>query len=398
MDQERDLKKEIVKYHNSKEAIAIVGPRQVGKTTLLKQVYNQLESEHKLWFDFENPLDYKLFEDIDYEDIYRALLDRGLNKDSQNYVFIDEIQYFPQITSIIKYLIDHYGIKFYLTGSSSYYMRNLFPESLAGRKFLFELRPLSFGEFLRFKQVSTKKLSFLENVIPATHVTYEMHDSYYEEYVKYGGYPSVVLAESAEEKELILRNIFGSYFEKDVVNFGGFRDVAEVRDLLLLLFTRIGQKLDITKISSITSIPRKKVYEYLYFLEQTFMITLLPQHSDSVDRQVAGGKKVFVVDSGLVRCVSEVSAGALFENSVFQNLLKYTDPYKNKLQFYQNKSGNEIDFIIGKKYAFGVKTTGTPSNLKNLQKLSKKLGIEENYLVSKNYVGDLENTIYPQFL
>ena len=119
-----------------KNALLITGMRQVGKTTLMRQVFDEVRGA-KLWFDFDNPLDQKVFEDEDYRVVYKRLTDLQ-EKRGRLSVFIDEIQNFPEITRIVKYLIDHYGVKFYLTGSSNFYLRNLFPESMAGRKFLYE--------------------------------------------------------------------------------------------------------------------------------------------------------------------------------------------------------------------------------------------------------------------
>jgi len=118
---------ELEKYLNHKNALLITGMRQVGKTTLMRQIFEDV-SEPKLWFDFDNPLDQKVFEDEDYKVIYKRLTDMGGKSDKLS-VFIDEIQNFPEITKVIKYLMDHHSVKFYLTGSSSFYLRNLFPES-----------------------------------------------------------------------------------------------------------------------------------------------------------------------------------------------------------------------------------------------------------------------------
>lgn len=138
----RLLAYELERYLFSKEALVITGMRQVGKTTLLKQIFDEMGNSAKLWFDFDNPIDQKLFEDIDYKNIFEKL--KKMVGSDKFIIFIDEIQNFPEITKIIKYLIDHYGVKFIVTGSSNYYLKNLFPESLSGRKFVFELPPMNF--------------------------------------------------------------------------------------------------------------------------------------------------------------------------------------------------------------------------------------------------------------
>src|SRR3990172_9694948 len=140
----RTLIYEILPQLEHKNAIVICGMRQVGKTTLMQMLYDMAKG-NKLWFDLDNPLDQMIFEAIDYNQIYHDLKKQASLKEGERlFVFIDEIQNFPVITKIIKYLIDHYQVKFIVTGSSNYYLRNLFPESLSGRKFLFQLDPLSF--------------------------------------------------------------------------------------------------------------------------------------------------------------------------------------------------------------------------------------------------------------
>ena len=144
------IEKEVYDHLRRPPASVITGMRRTGKTTLMRRIFDKIETKNKRWFDFENPLDIKNFEEVDYNHIVDNL---RLDKDERMYIFIDEIQNFPEISKIIKYLIDHYRIKFVVTGSASYYLRNLFPESLSGRKQIFELYPLDFQEFLTFKGV-----------------------------------------------------------------------------------------------------------------------------------------------------------------------------------------------------------------------------------------------------
>ncbi len=155
---------DLKKYLKHKNALVITGMRQVGKTTLMRQLYDEIEDNPKLWFDFENPLDQKVFEDEDYNVIYKRLVEMVGIKNKRLYVFLDEIQNFPEITRIMKYIIEHYGIKFIVTGSSSYYLKNLFPESLSGRKFLYVLPPLTFKEYLYFNDIITLEEAQEKNI------------------------------------------------------------------------------------------------------------------------------------------------------------------------------------------------------------------------------------------
>ena len=119
----RFLYHRLKKYVDHKNVLVITGMRQVGKTTLMKQIFDEVLNP-KLWFDFDNPLDMLHFENIDYDAIYNNLLKESGVKKERLFIFIDEIQNLPVITKIIKYLIDKYKVKFIVTGSSNYYLKN----------------------------------------------------------------------------------------------------------------------------------------------------------------------------------------------------------------------------------------------------------------------------------
>src|SRR3990167_4422748 len=127
------------------EITVITGMRQVGKTTLLDHLFSLVANPNKVKLDFENPLSRKIFEEENYDAIWNNLAVFGVNNQSKAYIFLDEIQHLPSIGSVVKYLNDHFDVKFVLTGSSSYYLKNLFGESMAGRKLIFEVYPLTFS-------------------------------------------------------------------------------------------------------------------------------------------------------------------------------------------------------------------------------------------------------------
>ena len=193
----RKLIQQIIPYLEHKNALVITGARQVGKTTLLRYLFAQIPQNQKIWFDLENPLHQKFFELTDYDQIYKALLTYNVDKKNRIFVFLDEIQNFPEITKIIKYLIDHYQIKFLVTGSSSFYMKNLFPESLSGRKFIFNLSPLDFQEFLYFKEIISDipTQSRQLNIAAKNIIEYEKYRQEFLEYLEFGGFPEVVLTD-----------------------------------------------------------------------------------------------------------------------------------------------------------------------------------------------------------
>ncbi len=119
--------------------LPLTGMRRTGKTTLLNHIFGSIESQNKIFLDLENPINRKYFEEENYERIKKSFEFMGIDFETRAYIFLDEIQFVKNLPSIAKYLIDHYRVKFILTGSASFYMKNLFTESLAGRKYIFEL-------------------------------------------------------------------------------------------------------------------------------------------------------------------------------------------------------------------------------------------------------------------
>jgi hypothetical protein len=375
----------MIKHIEHKNVLVITGMRQVGKTTLLRHVFDHLEGKPKLWFDFDNPLDQKLFEDIEYRNIYRELCRLSAAKENERvYIFIDEIQNFPEITKVIKYLIDHYGVKFFVTGSSNFYLKNLFPESLSGRKFLYTLYPLSFGEFLYFNdKISVDKISLQNKVSDLKNLTlfqFKERELDYAEYARFGGFPEVVMTRDEETKTQVLKNIFASFFEKDLKLISGYHDIRELRDLILLLVPRVGSMLDVTKISSELGVERQKIYAYLEFLQGVFFIRLLPKFSKSIDRSVAGGRKVYFSDTGLLNVIGSVNDGQLFENVVINQLSAY-----GAVSFYNKRNTAEIDAIIDKMAAFEIKLKGTEGDVRKLARLAKENGIDMIRVVSRDF-------------
>lgn len=384
----------IKNYIEHKNALVITGMRQVGKTTLIRQVYNEITAP-KLWFDFDNPLDMMMFEEIDYNNIYRNLDRASGAKGERIFVFIDEIQNLPEITKIIKYHIDHYHVKYIVTGSSNYYLKNLFPESLSGRKFLFILPPLGFQEYLYFNDKSYNEIHPNDFGLIAgaqNRIDYEKRSIDYSNYLEFGGFPEVALTADIETKKAVLKNIFASFFEKDIKILSDIKDIKELRDLILLLVPRTGNLLDITKLSGELGINRVKIYNYLEFLEGVFFIQLIPKFSKSIDRSIAGGKKVYFSDTGILNVIGKVNEGQLFENAVANQLKNY-----GQLSFYNQRNTAEIDFVIDAETAFEVKLNGTEKNLIRTKQLAEKIGINKSYLISRSFI-NVENTIFPMFL
>lgn len=382
---QRDIYKEIKPYFDSPEAIVITGMRRTGKTTLLRDIYEEIKSTNKLFVDLENTLNRKYFEEEDYERIKLNLQFLGINFKKQAYLFLDEIQFVKNLPSIVKYLNDHYQVKFFLTGSASFYLKNLFSEALVGRKYIFELFPLNFTEFLRLKK---EKIKIPERSAEISEPVFQTLDRLYDEFLKFGGFPGVVAKEDFTEKKKALEDIFSSYFQLEVIQLGDFRKTSIVRDLMLLLMQRAGSRLDIQKLSSELGVSRPSIYEYLAFLEGTYFVYLIKPYSKSKDVEIRGSEKIYICDSGLLNNTMQVADGALFENNIFQLLRP-----RGKLNYYQKGKSREIDFILNGKEAYEVKLTSSVHDLSCLEKTSRQVGIKDFKLVSKSYT-NLKNIFY----
>lgn len=380
----RKIEKELKKSLDSKEIVILTGMRRTGKTTLMTSLIDSIPCKNKIFLDLENPLNRKIFEEVNYDNILKNLEKFGITVREKAYIFLDEIQLMSEIPSAIKYLYDHYDIKFFLTGSSSYYLKNLFTESLAGRKFIFELYPLDFEEYLVFK--GKKKdffTDFKKKEEKKSEIIFELYDKYYDDYLEFGGFPGVVLKSDIAQKQKALNDIFTSYFEQDVKTLADFKNINKLRDLIILLSARVGAKIEISKISSELGVSRETVYNYLSFLENTYFIFLVKPFSRNVDREVSGARKAYFCDTGILNLLKNSSRGAILENSTFRALKNY-----GKINYYQKRTGAEIDFVVDENIGFELKSHGGGFDAVRLAKISQKIGLKESYVISKKYSKD----------
>jgi len=366
-----------LKSHLTKRQVTIItGLRRTGKTTLIKKLLEDSGISNKAYFDLERIDNRELFSEKNYENIIYALRSGGIDFRRKTLIAIDEVQLLPGIASVIKYLYDNYPIKFIVTGSSTYYIKDLFSESLSGRKKIFELHTLNFREFLTFKDINfTPPKTIGKKFISAE---YERLKKFYEEFIRYGGFPESVLSDNISDKKDIVNDILSSYLNIDIKNISDIRDQKNLYKLLKMLAARAGTRLDYSKMSSLTGISRPSVYNYLDLLENTFIITRLPVVSKSPDKEIVKAPKIFINDNGLLNQLAEVSSGVQFENAVFNQLKFY-----GKLQYYSLKTGKEIDFILNGKTAIEVKETATAQDLSRIKNLSKNINISKNIIVSR---------------
>ena len=373
----RKLLPDLEKHLVNKLITVVVGLRRVGKTSIIKALLAKINSENKLFLDFEKAENRFIFSQKNYSDIETSLRFLGLDLSQKAYLALDEIQLVANSTSVIKYLYDTYNIKFLVTGSSSFYLKNHFTESLAGRKRIFEMRPLSFSEFLDFKGSDVRLDGFLmQKFNPAI---YAKLNEFYREYLVFGGFPEVVLEPNKEDKIEYLKEIVNAYLQMDLLIAGDIQRTDEIYSLLRLLNVRVGSKIDYNKIASVSGLSRHRVKEYLTFLEYTFFIHQIEPYSKSPDKEISLQKKLYYADNGLLTVFGVTDMGKLLENSIANQLIPL-----GKLNYYAKKSGQEIDFILNENVAIEVKETATEHDLKTLIHRAESLGMLDKKIVGLN--------------
>ena len=389
---QRKIYTDLAEHLTNRQVTVITGMRQTGKTTIVKELLKNIRSENKTFIDLEKFDNRELFNEKNYDNIVNILEQRGLNFKDKVYIALDEIQLVPNVTSVIKYLYDEFKIKFILTGSSSFYIKNMFSESLAGRKKIFELYPLSFAEMLRFNNIPNKEINFINAHFNS--IEYDRLKFYYDLYVEYGGFPEVVLADKISDKKDILKDIIYSYINVDIKSLSDIRNVKNFYALIKMLAARTGTRLDYSKISSLTGISRPSLYNYIYLLEQSFLISLVPVFTKNPDREIVKAKKIFFNDNGLISVLADAGSGSKFENAVFNQLRQ-----SGEIKYYALKNGKEIDFIYlpygeKKEIAFEAKETPTMPDLRYLENLSEQAGIKQHRLVGRKMSSNFVNYIW----
>ncbi|MDP2631082.1 MAG: ATP-binding protein [Candidatus Uhrbacteria bacterium] len=343
----RKLEDTISRYLNAPEVLALVGPRQCGKTTLIKEIAARLPVAQILSFEDRDTL--SLFE----RDI------KGFAKlyCKTPYLFIDEFQYAREGGKKLKYLYDEHHTKIIITGSSSIDLTVQALKYLVGRIFIFQLYPFDFQEFLSWKAphlsgaFSLLGLNIVQGEKPE--LSDEIHDIFlklFEEYVLFGGYPRVLAAELIKEKQEVLKNIYSTYFLRDVRDIMGLIDDYKFEKLIKALGLQIGNLIDYSELGILSEYSYVTLKKMLSFLEKTFICALMRPYFTNKRKELVKNPKVYYFDTGLRNSVvndfraldARTDSGALLENALFQECVKHDI----KPQFWRTKTGSEVDFII----------------------------------------------------
>jgi len=375
---ERKVLKSLQKFMLLKEILVIRGARQVGKTTLMKMLMKWLREkgvpdDRIIYFDLE---DIDLLglcnEGVDEVISYVKSRTSGTGK---IFLFIDEIQYMDNPSSFLKLFYDHHSdeYKLIVSGSSSFEIRSKFKDSLVGRVIVFELYGLDFDEFFHFKGEKYN----LKNI--KSKLVHEELKRLFKEYLIYGGYPRVVLIENIEQKETYLKQVINTYLKKDIRDIGNIKNVQKFNNLLHILSDQAGSLVNINELANTVGIARETVYDYLFIMENTYIIKrILPYHKN-IRTELTKMPKIYFEDTGILNFLRygtfiEKLDGVLLENGVF-SLFRKNLPVEI-IKFWRTTEKQEIDFIIDMRnqppigYEVKLRYNGQP--IRNLVYFKKK--------------------------
>ncbi len=333
----RSLEGLVEKWMNKRYMVILKGARQVGKTTLLKHLHSKYGGTY-----------------IDFTDEDWAL---KFSQDPLSFskfpepLFLDEISMVKNAGRSLKLLYDHKKMKIVVSGSGAFEVKENISGYLVGRSITLTLYPLSFEEFLSWKNpnlhdwylktkhkiwdyLSHKRKSFSE--IPEI----PKLDLYYSEYLKYGGYPSVVLAN--EDQPYILRNIVNSQLEKDIFQFFDVREKDKFRGFLKYLSSNVGGLFN----AHSTGLSNNTAWNYASILELEYILKLLPPFHKNLSTELRKSKKIYFYDLGIARILSEnrLSVGQENENFIFSQLISRFP--EEQLRYWRTQGGAEVDFVI----------------------------------------------------
>lgn len=323
---------------DSGKAIIVVGARQVGKTTLLKSI---LQDKEYLFLDADDPSTRSLLQSPTTEQI-RTILGR------YRYVFLDEAQRIPGIGITLKIITDQFkGVQLFVSGSSSFDLGNVLNEPLTGRKWEYELFPISWEEY--------------ENKIGIVKAEQQVENR-----LLYGLYPEVINNQGNERETL--KNLVNSYLYRDILAFSDIRKPEILEQLLQALALQMGNEVNYNELSQLIGINKITVQKYIDVLEKGYIVFRLNSFSRNLRNEIKQNRKIYFYDNGIRNMIIgdfkplnlRLDKGALWENFLVSERRKqnfYKDTFA-KMFFWRTKQQQEIDFVEekdGSIYAYEIK-------------------------------------------
>ena len=336
----RTIENKLINQIDHKKAILIFGPRQVGKTTLVKDLMKKV-GQSFFYFNGDEITTRSLWTTDQVPALIQSFGDKKL-------IILDEAQMIEEVGSICKQIIDaELGIQLILTGSSALNMANLTQEPLTGRKWEYFLYPISCAEMIEYSG-APELLRGLS------------------QYLIYGCYPEVVT--NLNNAQQILNNLASSYLYKDVLALTGVKKPLLLEKILKALAWQVGSEVSLNELSQIVGADIKTVDSYIHLLEQVYVVYRLGTYGGNLRNEISRKKKVYFFDNGIRNALignyslpdNRNDIGALWENYLIterKKLLAYNDFYGHTY-FWRSKAQAEVDYIEeidGKLYAYEFK-------------------------------------------
>jgi hypothetical protein len=383
----------VKKYMKTKQIIAIVGLRRVGKTVLMKQIIREIENKENVF--------YFLFDELVAQnpDVLGDVLDyylKTIAKDGRKYVFLDEIQKVPYWQDVLKRFYDtRDDVKFVVSGSASLKIKKS-KESLAGRIFDFYMPILTFREFLEMSGFKAEKAELRFEELKKTYEENLHKKPFFEQmflqYMFKGAFPEMV---KEEDEEVIKNYIRSSVLEKIILE--DIPAVFEVRrkDVLASILEYCSREtsnlLDITGLAKILSINYQTARSYIFYLKNSFVIDLVYNYSGSIAKQLRKNKKVHIahpsITMTLMRYPKEVLnieeiAGRYVETIVFQ----HSKLLSERIFFWRTPQKEEVDVILetAALLPIEVKFRASVSEIGGIVKFMEKYGLKNGIVVTKD--------------
>lgn len=336
----REFEKILETYLSSPEIIAVIGPRQAGKTTVCLEFLNRLKEKFKIntvSFDDPNTL-------LEFEEDIELFIEKHVKK--YDIVFIDEVQYAKNSGKRLKYIYDKHHTKIIISGSSAAELSLKSAKYLVGRIFIFELFPLSFTEYLQhndravYNQLSKQKTLSKQLLLEANKLLGA--------FILWGGYPRVCVSESNDEKNTVMKNIVSTYLLREIKEILHIQDELKVFKLMKLLAANTANIISYNEIGSAINLSFHTLKERLNVLEKTYIVKQVRTFSTNKKTETVKSSKLFFVDTGFrnnilnLTTLTESEKGKIYENFVFSELTKLGFD----ILYWRTKSKAEVDFVI----------------------------------------------------
>ena len=369
---------------NINRVFSLIGPRRAGKTfellDIAKRISEKYGKDKNVCINFERP-DFGTLNSSDLVLMLKAYYSLfPENSGKKIWLFLDEIQNVNKWETVVRTCLDD-GIKVFISGSSSKLLSKEVATSMRGRNLSYSIFPLSFKEFLFFKNFQLQKAYSSGEKAQLL--------NYFENYLNFGGYPEVALFSS--EKEKILKDIFDTAILKDVLERHKIRNSMLLKNLIRALLSAkefsINKFYNYLKSQQIKS-SKDALYKYLDYLEDAFFVFRLNKFSLSYKKAELSLPKIYFIDNGILTNNKVDDKGRLLENLVFLELIRR----EIDISYFQTSQNEEVDFLIkkGKKviqlirvcYDFSNFTT-KDREIKSLLKASKEFSCN-NLLILTN--------------